>query len=259
MANILDEVLSKLISLEMKLNNTALEITKEPAKGFRGHPDQWYGSSTYAQHGDDLVILNIFNKLGIAYPSYMDIGAHHPYNISNTALLYSRGCRGINIEANPNLYHNFVQLRPDDINLNIGIGVSADTLPFYMIDDWSGRNTFSKQIAEEFVAAHPNFTVQKVMSIEVQTIQQVIDLHFQGKFPDLLTIDIEGLDYSILNSQNFSLTYPKLICVEISSGNDTDVSQDMRTMLRKKGFIEVFQAASNSFLIHESLHDAYAR
>ena len=52
------------------------------------HPDQLFGDKTYAQHGDDLVIRAIFHSLGIATPSYLDVGAHHPERISNTKLFY---------------------------------------------------------------------------------------------------------------------------------------------------------------------------
>jgi hypothetical protein len=65
-----------------------------------GHRDQWFGGRTYAQHGDDLAVLNIFKRLGIERPSYLDVGAYHPFDLSNTALLYERGSRGINVEPN---------------------------------------------------------------------------------------------------------------------------------------------------------------
>jgi len=64
------------------------------------HRDQWFGGRTYAQHGDDLAVLNIFKRLGIEKPSYLDVGAYHPFDLSNTALLYERGSRGIVVEPN---------------------------------------------------------------------------------------------------------------------------------------------------------------
>jgi FkbM family methyltransferase len=263
MPNILDEVIERLINIELKVNNFSTSNAGEGIKSgkelFTGHPDQWYGPNTFSQHGDDLIILNIFHKLGIKNPSYLDVGAHHPENISNTALLYKRGSTGINIEANPILHENFLSQRNRDINLNIGVGSKPGVMPFYMIDDWSGRNTFSKEVAEQFIAAHPEFKIRKTIMVEVKTLNQVVDQHCNGKFPDFLSIDVEGLDYEILKSCSFRSSFPKLICVEISSGDENDVSQDMRHMLRKHGFIEIFRAASNSFLIHESLHAEYVR
>ena len=41
---------------------------------------------SYSQCGEDLIVKFIFDILNIKNPSYIDIGAHHPNYISNTAL-----------------------------------------------------------------------------------------------------------------------------------------------------------------------------
>ena len=84
------------------------------AKGLIAH-------RSYSQCGEDLIIAFLFRSLGIERPGYIDIGAHHPTYLSNTRLLYARGSRGINIEANPALIRRFRTQRPGDVNLNIGI------------------------------------------------------------------------------------------------------------------------------------------
>lgn len=82
---------------------------------------QYYRKS-YAQHGEDVLIFDFFKTwLKIKNPTYIDIGAHHPYEISNTAIFYENGCRGVNIEANPILFENFKHERPNDINICCGI------------------------------------------------------------------------------------------------------------------------------------------
>src|SRR5579871_5884717 len=68
---------------------------------YKGHPHQIFGHLTYSQHGEDMIFANIFHIIGIEKPSYMDIGAYHPINISNTAYFYAKGSRGVNIDANP--------------------------------------------------------------------------------------------------------------------------------------------------------------
>ena len=67
---------------------------------------------SFAQSGEDLIALQIFRSLGIKKPSYMDVGAFHPYRTSNTALLNLSGCRGINIEPNPAQFPEFIRERP---------------------------------------------------------------------------------------------------------------------------------------------------
>ena len=75
---------------------------------------------SYSQCGEDIIVDYIFNLRGITYPTYIDIGANDPYYLSNTALFYDKGCRGINIEPNPAMVESFGKSRPADINLNIG-------------------------------------------------------------------------------------------------------------------------------------------
>ena len=54
-----------------------------------------------------MVVINIFYNLGIKDSSCINVRAHHPYDISNTALFYSKGHSEIIVEANPNLYKLF--------------------------------------------------------------------------------------------------------------------------------------------------------
>ena len=42
--------------------------------------------NSYSQCGEDLLVDYIFKLRGIERPSYLDIGAHDPYYLSNTAL-----------------------------------------------------------------------------------------------------------------------------------------------------------------------------
>jgi hypothetical protein len=89
--------------------------------------------SSYSQSGEDLIISFIFDTLRIKKPSYIDIGAHHPYFISNTALLYENGSRGINIEPDPVLFKKINKVRKKDINLNFGIGEKESVMDFYIM------------------------------------------------------------------------------------------------------------------------------
>jgi hypothetical protein len=47
-----------------------------------------FSKVSYSQSGEDLIVRVYFDILGITNPTYIDIGAHHPYFISNTALFY---------------------------------------------------------------------------------------------------------------------------------------------------------------------------
>lgn len=213
---------------------------------YTGHPDQPFGSVSYAQFGEDLLLLNLFSALGIDRPSYLDVGAHHPVNCSNTALLYERGSRGVCVEANPNLVPAFTKMRPEDLTLNIGCGPRAGTLDFYMIDECSGRNTFDRATADAFVAAHPQFSIREIRQIPVLPLDEIVARHFGGRWPDFLSLDVEGLDFAVLEASRLtSAEGPRVICVEAVAGNDTDSTSAIKRLLAGRGFAPAARTIAN--------------
>lgn len=180
-----------------------------------------FATLSYAQLGEDTVIMKLFTEvLKIKKPTYIDIGAHHPYEISNTALFYKNGCWGINIEANPNLFALFEQERPHALNLCCGVGgnsVNGATMPFYMIDERSGRNSFAKAIVEGFVRDNPQFSIREVKQIPVKSLRAIFAENQVECCPDYMTIDIEGMEYETLRDFDLTADAPKVITLEINS------------------------------------------
>lgn len=213
---------------------------------YQEHSDQKWGHLTYSQHGEDLMLLNIFNQLGIKNPSYIDIGAHHPTVISNTKLLYDRGSRGINVEANPNLMDFFRVERPEDTNLNLGVGVSSGVSTFYMYDPTSGRNTFSAKEVENY----KEMSVKASMQIEVTTLDSIVKVFCKGKYPELLSCDIEGLDFDVLKTADFEESFPIVIVVETRK----EQTYVMRDMLRKKGYFLYCRTGENLIFIYQTYY-----
>jgi FkbM family methyltransferase len=213
---------------------------------YKGHPDQPFGHITYAQFGEDILLLNLFTKLGIERPSFLDIGAHHPLNCSNTALLYSRGSRGVCVEANPNLVGAFSEKRPEDLILNIGCGPQKGILDFFMIDHSSGRNTFDRATAEAFIKANPNFSIREIRKIPILTLDEIVSGHCCGRWPEFLSLDVEGLDLAVLKASKLtSSNGPRIICVEAVAGNDNDLSKAIEHLLHNRGFTIAARTVAN--------------
>lgn len=210
------------------------------------HPDQRFGGHTYAQHGDDIVIRCVFDSLGIDNPSYLDIGAHHPTNISNTKLFYDAGSRGINVEANPNLFSQFMVDRPYDVNLNFGVGKESGFIPFYMVDNYSGRNSFDFETVNTFIQDYPEFSIKQVVDLPVMTVAQILQ---NRTIPDFLTIDVEGLDYDILKSIDFE-RYPfKVICVEVGGSDKINYADAVSSLLEENNYFSLIRCGANLIFV----------
>jgi FkbM family methyltransferase len=205
---------------------------------------------SYSQCGEDLLVNYVFNLRNIPKPSYIDIGANHPYFLSNTALFYSKGCSGINIEANPQLMSNFNRFRKRDRNINAGIGPVRDKMDFYIMND-ATLSTFSKSEADGLVK-EGNYSITQKISVDLVTISEILEKYNNNAFPDFLSIDVEGLDLQILQSIDFTRYWPKVICVEaaeyspIGAGARRD---DIIDFLVSKGYYEYANTNLNAIMV----------
>ncbi len=208
-----------------------------------------YAKATYSQCGEDIIIDHILGDR-IPFPTYIDIGAHHPWNLNNTALFYLRGGRGINVEPDPYFYDLLSSERKKDINLNIGISDTTEAKDFYIMSAPT-LNTFSKEATEKF-EKNEGYSIMEVKKIEVDTLTGIIDKHFNGKHPDMLSIDVEGLEFEILKTVNFEKDPPKVVCLETISFSDTGhgiKDQKLIEFVCSKGYINYADTNINTIFV----------
>lgn len=93
--------------------------------------------------------------------------------------------------------------------------MSTGFMNFYILTP-STMNTFSKKDADNLVDEH-GMCINKICSIYVDRLPDIIERHCDGKFPDFLSLDVEGLDKQVLNTINYDIAFPKVICVETIS------------------------------------------
>lgn len=177
--------------------------------------------SVYAQSGEDLILSHLFTKLGVARPTYLDIGANEPRKISNTYFFYLRGSRGVCVEPNPVLAQAHRRIRPRDTVLNVGIGVT-DTpgeADFYVYDGWAnGLSTFSAESVQFWRTAGVKgigpVSHERTIRMPLVPINTILGDYFSTAAPDLISLDVEGLDLAILRALDFSRHAPRVLCVE---------------------------------------------
>jgi FkbM family methyltransferase len=211
-----------------------------------------YCKKSYSQSGEDLIVHYILNSIGLLKPSYLDIGAHHPMYISNTALFYEMGCTGINIEPDPTLFKEFIKYRNRDINLNVGIGLSDGIIDFYMMST-STLNTFSLSEAEELVKK--GYSIVSKVKVPVLPLKDILDKYFGGRFPDFMSLDVEGLDMEILQSIDYeSPNVPIVICVETISFSESGAgikNHEIIQFLQGKGYLAYGDTNINTIFVKE--------
>ena len=174
----------------------------------------FFKRKSYAMDGEDIAI-DLFNKKK-NNGFYVDVGAHHPIQRNNTHLLFKKGWEGINIDVNQFSIDLFNFLRPNDLNLQVAVSDKEGDILFFYQKKFSQLNTTDKKIAEENFQG--NFQQRKV---KCQTIKNILDnSKYKNKKIDFLNIDVEGSEMKVLETLNFKIYDPSLICIEILGYRD---------------------------------------
>jgi len=166
---------------------------------------------SFSQCGEDILVEHIFMVLGIRQIRYLDIGAHHPNYLSNTKLFYLKGNRGVCVEADPSLVPAFGHDRPDDVCLNVGVGMQEGEADFYIMSPTT-LNTFSEQEAERY-ASNGKHRIERILKMPLMTVNRIMEEHFEG-VPNYVSLDVEGMDLAILKSFDFKRFRPLVFCIE---------------------------------------------
>lgn len=194
---------------------TLKSIVRTTANYWSTGSDLLYRRPSYSQEGEDRVLERYFGTCGPGF--YVDVGAHHPHRFSNTYLFYKRGWRGINIDAMPGSMEPFKRMRVRDINLEMGVGAASAVAKFYVFSE-PALNTFDEAIAK----SHENseYKITRIVDVPIERLEDILARHLpQGMAIDFLTIDVEGLDLQVLQSNDWTRFRPKVVLVE-AVGND---------------------------------------
>lgn len=170
--------------------------------------------NTYSQAGEDAIINFLLGEKKINKISYLDIGTNKPDFGNNTFLFYKNANKGVCIEADSSLIKNIKKIRKNDIIINAGVSFMENdkTSADFFIFDEPALNTFHRGEAKSRQKSGKH-KIKKIEKVKLVTINELISKYFTH-YPDLLSIDIEGLDFIVLKSLNFSKYPIPIICVE---------------------------------------------
>jgi FkbM family methyltransferase len=193
-----------------------------------------FANLSFSQEGEDILLARIFND---AEPgSYIDVGAHHPFRFSNTYIFYRRGWRGINIDAMPGSMLPFRTQRPRDTNLEVGISAEPGTATFNIFSE-PALNTFDPEIARQREGA--GHAIRQRVQVECLPLSEIVRRHLPEKpgRNSFLSVDVEGLDLQVLQSNDWSLYAPSIIVAEVGGKTiDELLSNEVARFLERQGY-----------------------
>jgi len=170
----------------------------------------WLGKRSFSQSGEDVIAWGELDK-GRGF--YVDIGAYHPKQFSNTYYFYKRGWRGLVVEPNSELLRLYKEIRKRDIALGVGVGGKEIVADYFMFDD-PAANTFSVEQAEKNEKEAGRRMVGKKPVAILRMAKLLNDYLPEGVEIDLLSVDTEGMDEQVLSSNDWKKYRPKVVICE---------------------------------------------
>jgi FkbM family methyltransferase len=170
--------------------------------------------SSYSQYKEDEFIFNVIKKYDFTNSIYIDIGANHPTDISNTYLFYRNGFNGILIEPNQELAWLNKFFRKRDIVLPYGCG-NENILGKFYISKTPVLSSFKQSDSAD---------TWKMSYIPIFRLDSILN-PFDVQSVFLLSIDVEGLNFEVLEGSINTLKKVKILCIEADTNENKNIME----------------------------------
>ena len=231
-------------------------IKRENADLFKPFDSDFWNKVSVAQSGEDTIVEYVLMVLGIKLSDeyYLDLGANHAKQLSNTYMLYKKGMRGVLVEANPQLIGELKFYRSEDVILNKCISNHSDeSLQFYIMSG-DGLSCTSMDAVNEMIEKNPQLYIKDTITVDTITVNQILQKYF-SKAPILLSIDIEGQEESILQTLDYDKYAPLIVIVERIDYGTTIATKKRKDLIAdimsQNGYFEYAFTGINSIFINK--------
>lgn len=187
----------------------------------------------YSQSSEDSIISKYCTERS---GRYVDVGAGRPISGSNTYFFYKKGWSGILVDPISRNQRLSQLLRPRDVFERVLVGQSGlvaffETYPYEY--STTSEATFKALLADGLVE------LKRKSSLSVKPLSS-FDLKISEMEPGFLSIDAEGADFEVLQSNDWNAFKPRVICIESPQDNDLS-SGSIVKYLNERGYLLVEQ------------------
>jgi hypothetical protein len=208
---------------------------------------------SWSQEGEDLLLKRMFD--GRTSGFYVDVGAHHPRRFSNTWLFYNCGWRGINIDAMPGSMTLFRRLRPRDINLEIAVAEIEQQLTYYIFNE-PALNGLSAGLSANRDSMK-DYRIIDTKPLLARPLKKILAEYLpKGQMIDFLSVDVEGLDFAVLRSNDWQRFRPEVLLVEVLGSTLEDiVSSELTMYMQTQGYFAFAKLLNTVFFLRNACHN----
>ncbi len=186
---------------------------------------------SFSQFGEDVVVQSLLRKVHKGF--YVDVGAFHPIQYSNTYLLYRHGWKGIAVDPSVRAEKLFKVFRPRDRFHTVGVGEREETVTYTEFDDPAYNTAHAEQAlqwerAGRKIVKKENIQIMPLHSILAQENVTAIDL---------LSIDVEGSDAEVLRSHDWGIPTRVVVIEDHSFDVTTPGRSEVYAFLHARGYV----------------------
>lgn len=164
---------------------------------------------SYGQTGEDKIIRDFFSNEDF---TYIDIGSGEPVLRSNSYLFYKAGKSGILVDPLRSNRILSAIIRPRDKFIQSLVGITPGVRTFWEFHDYEYSSMDQGVVAELVDSGRAR--VKSTKNVKVMTLSKVVEQLKSPSIPWFLSVDVEGADFEVIKSFDFSKNRPRVICIE---------------------------------------------
>jgi len=189
---------------------------------------------SFAQNQEDIIAWDYFGQKTDGF--FVEVGANHPTELSQTWFLEQRGWKGILVEPLPACCEKLRAVRKNSIVCEAAAGapeqVGEANLNVAQSDVWSHLGEANKDLP---LAAR--------IKVAVRTLDSILD-ELHAPPVDLLSIDTEGMEIEVLRGLNLQKRRPALVLLE-----DHMETLDLFFYMRRTGYQLIKRTGPNNWWV----------
>jgi FkbM family methyltransferase len=190
--------------------------------------------TSYAQNREDVIAWEYFGRKTDGF--FVEVGANHPTELSQTWFLEQRGWRGILMEPLPACCEKLRAIRKNSAVCEVAAGgpdqVGEATLNVAASDVWSHLGDEKQSLP----------TAARI-KVAVRTLESILE-EYRAPQVDLLSIDTEGMELKVLLGLDLRKRRPALVILE-----DHMETLDLFFYMRRQGYRLVKRTGPNNWWV----------
>lgn len=209
----------------------------------------------YSQYEEEKYILEAFahphwNPMTATTPRFLDIGAFHPKDKSNTRALFELGWSGVMIEPSPGPMRNLLEEYGNEARITLvsaAVGLNPGLVSLYITDDAVSTSSESVRSTWREVGGYFGNLLVPVITFEQIIPEGDIKGHPWDGFRqfDFVNLDAEGISADLFRNALLDHGWrPHCWCVEHDGRAD-----ELKSLAMGPGYYCVYENGTNIVLV----------